>query len=108
MAVTRLYPAVTLLLAGTYLLLVTSNLCEPQNNSIDFGLNLTLAFKRPIRAGLEAVNRRRHELAHSTIFNSTARNPSAIAAFTALAEWKHRAEPGTSNISNLVVNALHP
>ena len=48
MAMTRLYPAMALLLAGTYLLLVISNLCESQNKSIDFGLNLTLAFKRPI------------------------------------------------------------
>lgn len=76
MAVTRLYPAVTLLLAGTYLLLAISKLCESQNKSIDFGLNLTLALKRPIRAGLEAVNRSRRELARSTIFKSTARNPS--------------------------------
>lgn len=59
-----------------YLLLVISNLCESQNKSIDFGLNLTLAFKRPIWTGLEAMNRCRRELAPSTIFKSTARNPS--------------------------------
>ena len=68
--------AVTLLLAGIYLLLAISNLCEIQNKSIDFGLNLTLASKRPIQAGLEAVNRRRRELARSTIFQPAAKNPS--------------------------------
>ena len=67
MAVTRFYPAVTLLLAGIYLLLAISNLCEIQNKSNDFGLNLTLASKRPIQAGLEAMNRCRRELASDSL-----------------------------------------
>ena len=52
----------------TSLLLFGIHLHRFQDKYIDFGLNITLASKQVIRAGIEAVNRSRRELVCSAIF----------------------------------------
>lgn len=76
MAATSLYSAVSLLLFGIHLLSMTSDPCIFQDKFIEFGLNITLASKRPIETGLEAVNRSRHDIIRSAILQPTSRNPS--------------------------------